>query len=183
MGKKRPSTRHDGLRVCVSWSILWLDVRLLVLSWHDIAHVDMFTGRVVSTHYCRLVWKSRPTITTSNPTQGEKNKQTPQKSSFGKILIESWMNQKKTQRKRNSKLNCVILSTPKFRLFPFLVFSFIWDSHETVSITREITVSTNDFGKRKGGLYFTVRPSWEKPVRWAMGWGVGKLVDEEEVWT
>lgn len=124
-------TRHDGLRVCVSWSILWLDVRLLVLSWHDIAHVDMFTGRVVSTHYCRLVWKSRPTITTSNPTQGEKNKQTPQKSSFGKILIESWMNQKKTQRKRNSKLNCVILSTPKFRLFPFLVFSFIWDSHET----------------------------------------------------
>jgi hypothetical protein len=36
--------------------------------------------------------------------------------------------------------------------------------------------------KERGSILYCT-PSWEKPVRWAMGWGVGKLVDEEEVWT
>ena len=49
-----------------------------------------------------------------------------------------------------------------------------------MSITREITVSTNDFGKRKG-VYTLLYAELGKAGQ--MGNGVGKLVDEEEVWT
>ncbi len=126
-------TRHDGLRVCVV--------------------VDPLAGRPPP---CSLLARYRPRryvhwtcsfypllpfrlkIPSNNhdiqpDTGGKKNKQTQKKAA----LEKSWLRVEWTKRKPREKeilsqrKNCVILSTPKFRPFPFLVFSFIWDSHET----------------------------------------------------